>query len=329
MLNVKIAGVGCSLPAQRIFNPELERQLNLAPGWIERVTGIQERRYASAETTVGMGADAARQAIADAKLNVADIECIISASAAPQQAVPCTAAFLQRELGLAEIGCPCFDVDATCLSFLFALHTAAHFVAGGAYKHILIVSSEISTFSRNPYEPESKVLFGDAAAAAVIMPAGENEPSCIWHSAFATDSRGAELTQVVGGGSLHHPNDPATKPEQNLFSMCGPQVFRMSARALPPFFDTFFAHLPFGRSDIHAVVPHQASSYGLRLLWGRLGFDREQVVVNLPMRGNCVAASIPLALAEAVQSGRIQRGQRILLAGTGAGLSMGAMALTY
>lgn len=329
MLKVKIAGVGCCLPARRVLNEELEHPLNLAPGWIQRVTGIQERRYVTTETTVGMGAEAARQAIADAGFSIGDIDCIISASAAPQQAVPCTAAFLQRELGHAGSGCPCFDVDATCLSFLFALHTAAHFVAGGAYRRVLIVSSEISTFSRNPNEPESVVLFGDAAAAAVVTPAEEKEPACIWHSAFATDSRGAELTQVAGGGSLHHPNDPDTTPAQNLFSMCGPQVFRMSARALPPFFDAFFAQLPFDRSDIHAVVPHQASSYGLRLLWERLGFAREQVIVNLPTRGNCVAASIPLALAEAVQEGRIRRGQRVLLAGTGAGLSMGAMALTY
>ncbi len=329
MLKVRIAGLGCCLPVHRVLNADLEAQLNLSSGWIERVTGIQERRYVTTETTVGMGANAARQAIENAGINLTDIDCIISASAAPQQAVPCTAAFLQRELGLAASGCPCFDVDATCLSFLFALHTAAHLVSGGAYKRVLIVSSEISMYSRNPHEPESMVLFGDAAAAAVLTPAEAGEPSCLWHAAFQTDSRGAELTQVLGGGSLHHPNDPATTPAHNLFSMCGPQVFRMSARALPPFFNAFFARLPFDKADIHAVVPHQASSYGLRLLWERLGFAKEQIVINLPIRGNCVAASIPLALAEAVQSGRLQRGHHLLLAGTGAGLSIGAMALTY
>lgn len=231
MLKAKLAGLGSYLPERRVTSEEIAQNLGIPSGWIERVTGVCERRYVSDETVASMGTEAARQACTHAGIALHEIDCIIGASATPQQVVPCTATFFQRALGLEDTNCPCFDVDATCLSFLFALHTAAHFVASGAYRNILIVSSEITTLTRNPEERESAVLFGDAAAAAIISRADEDEPACIWHAAFATDSRGAELTQVLGGGNLHHPNDPTTTPQQNRFAMRGKEVYKMTARA--------------------------------------------------------------------------------------------------
>jgi 3-oxoacyl-[acyl-carrier-protein] synthase-3 len=187
----------------------------------------------------------------------------------------------------------------------------------------------LATHSRDPRQPESAVLFGDAAAAAVVVRARPGETSAIWQARVATFSSGADLAQVRGGGTLHHPNDPATTPAMNLFHMDGPAIFKRATRLIKPFLDDLLAPLGWTPADVDAVVPHQASRHGLEQLTCRFGFRPEQVIVNLPERGNCIAASIPLALAEAVEAGRIRRGHRLLLAGTGAGLTLGAVALTY
>ncbi|MBW7885247.1 MAG: ketoacyl-ACP synthase III, partial [Caldilineaceae bacterium] len=171
--------------------------------------------------------------------------------------------------------------------------------------------------------------FGDAAVAAVVTRAEPHEPSAICHARFQTYHSGADLTAVLGGGTRHHPNDPATTPEMNLFHMDGPGVFKKAARIVGPFLDTFLHEAGWTREAIDYVVPHQASRHGIELLTARLGFRSEQVFSNLPLRGNCIAASIPLGLAEAVATGQVQRGHRLLLMGTGAGLTIGAMTLVF
>jgi 3-oxoacyl-[acyl-carrier-protein] synthase III len=150
----------------------------------------------------------------------------------------------------------------------------------------------------------------------------------VWEQ-FATFSSAADLTAIRGGGTLHHPNDPATTPELNMFRMAGTAIYKQAARHAGPFIEGFLARAGWAREEIDAVVPHQASGHAVALLASRLGFRPEQVVSNLAERGNCVAASIPLALSEAVAAGRIARGDRVLLVGTGAGLTLGAIALIF
>jgi 3-oxoacyl-[acyl-carrier-protein] synthase-3 len=326
---VRIAGLGWHLPERRVGNDEIAARLDIPAEWIGRASGVFERRYVTHETAAGMAAAAARMAQEQAGMGLADLDVIVGASAAPQQAIPCTAALVQRELGAPEGASACFDLNATCLSFLVAFQAVAHLIAVGVYRHALIFSSEIASPGLNPKERESYVLFGDAAAAAILTRAASGEPSALHHGRFETYSSGADATRIVGGGSLHHPNDPATTPEMNLFSMQGRAVFKQAGRLIGPFLDRFFEELGWARGDVDAVVPHQASGHAVSMLTGRLGFREEQVVLNLATRGNCIAASIPLALAEAVHAGRIQRGQRLLLVGTGAGLTLGALALTY
>lgn len=328
-LPITIAGLGWYLPERRVSSVELSERLNVAPGLIERATGVSERRYATHETSAGMGAAAARMALDHAGLHVDDLDAIIGASTAPQQAIPCTAALVQRELGAPEGRSVCFDINATCLSFLVALHTAAHFVAAGVYRCVLIYSSEIVSRSLNPHEWASAALFGDAAAAVVVTRAQPGQRSALHHAKFATFSSGADLTQCVGGGTLHHPNDLATTREMNMFAMDGPAIFRQALRTMRPFVAEFFTTLGWQRESITCVVPHQASRHAVEQLSARLDFRPDQVWTNLATRGNCVAASIPLALAEAVHSGRIVRDDRLLLIGTGAGLTVGAVALTF
>jgi 3-oxoacyl-[acyl-carrier-protein] synthase-3 len=330
MLAVQIAGLGYYLPKTRVLSSNLEEQLALPRGWIEARTGVRERRYAGhGETAVSMAAHASRMALADAGLEPDSIDAIIGASAAPQQGVPCTAALLQRELGARDGGSACFDVNATCLSFLFGLQTAAHLVAAGVYRNVLLFSSDSTKNSLNWSEPESAVLLGDAAAAAVVTSTNGQNASAFLGAQFATFSSGAMLTHFLGAGTLHHPNDPATVPSMNLFHMDGPGVFRLATRSLGPFIDRFLAIVGWEPEQVDAVIPHQASRHGIEYLLKHARFQIAQLIVNLADRGNCIAASLPLALAEAAHGGRIRRGQRLLMIGTGAGITLGAAAIIF
>lgn len=328
-LPVKIAGLGWYLPERCVTSAELAAPLQLAATLIERTTGVVERRYVTHETSAGMGAAAARMALEHAGRGLDDLDVIIGASTAPQQSIPCTAALVHRALGAPEGRSLCFDLNATCMSFLVALHTAAQWIAAGTYRCVLVYSSEIASISLNQQEWESASLFGDAAAAVVLTRSEPTAASAIWHAQFATYSSGSDLTQCLGGGTLHHPNDPDTTREHNLFQMQGPAVFRQALRIMRPFVDQFFTTLGWHPADVDVVVPHQASRHAVEQLSARLGFRQDQVFTNLAGRGNCVAASMPLALAEAVHAGRIQRNDRVVLLGTGAGLTVGAVALTF
>ncbi len=328
-LPVRLAGTGAYLPERIVTSAELEARLNLAPGWIETRTGVRERRYNTGESASFQAAQAAREALANAEMDVCHIDAIVGASSGPQQLIPCTAAFVQKELDAPEGRTFCFDVNATCLSFLTALQLLAPLVASGVYKNVLIFSTEIASRSLNPKQPESFTLFGDGAAAVVLTCTPNGEASALHHTRFATHHSGAEHVQYRGAGSLHSPSDRETTAEMNVFDMNGPQVFRQAMRLAPPFMQTFFCELGWERKSVDCVVPHQASRHGLDLYAGRLGFDETQVFRNIETRGNCIAASIPLALHEAIQAGRIKRGDRVVLAGTGAGLTLGAVGLTF
>lgn len=326
---IRIAGTGAYLPERRITSAELEERLGLTPGWVERRTGVRERRYNDGESAAWQAARAARQALEAAGVEVDAIDAIVGASSGPQQLIPCTAVFVQRELGAPEGRSICFDVNATCLSFAVALQTLAPLIAAGVYRNVLIFSTEIASRSLNPGQPESFTLFGDGAAAAVVTRTPEGDPAMLHGARFATHSSGAELTQYQGAGSLHSPSDPETTPAMNVFDMDGPAVFQQAIRLAPPFIENFFSDLGWRREDVARVIPHQASRHGLDLFAARLGFKEEQVFRNIAERGNCIAASLPLALHEAAQSGSIRRGDRLLLAGTGAGLTLGVVALTF
>jgi len=325
---VRIAAFGTYLPPEVITTSDLERRWGTPVGRVLRVTGVQERRYETTKTSAAMAAAAARHALATAGLSLADIDVLMGASAVPQQVLPCMASLIQRELEETE-GAFCFDVNATCLSFMAALHMAALLISSGEADRILICSSERASQSLNPREWESAGLFGDGAAAAIVTRALPGEASIIEGCRFETYASGAHLATALGGGTFRHPNDPQTKREDNLFHMDGPGILRFGAERYDRFLEKFLTEAGRKVSDYDFVVPHQASRSALHLLTARWGFRQEQIVRNLAHRGNCVAASIPLAFAEAVESGQIQRGHRILMTGTAAGISLGALEMVF
>jgi 3-oxoacyl-[acyl-carrier-protein] synthase-3 len=328
-IGVKIAGVGRYLPERVVASDDVADLCDVPRGWIERHAGVRERRWASeeaGETNAAMAAHAAREALAEAGLDVAELDCLIYASATVQQLIPDTSVFVLRELGLADAGITCLSVHATCLSFVSALDDAACRIASGRSEHVLVVSSEISSVGLNFGEPESAALFGDGAAAVLLCATPPGEASRLEAIRFETYASGADYTTIRGCGTLRPPNDPRTHAEDNLFAMDGPEVLRYSLRRAP----RFLARLLNGTDldGLACVVPHQSSRAGLDAL-RRFGMGNGKVVRTLERTGNCVAASIPIALYEAIRTARIRRGDRFLLLGTSAGLSLGGAVLTY
>jgi len=330
-LPLKIAGVGRYIPERVVPSADLEAKLGLPEGWIERKQGVRERHWIvdpEHETNSFMGAQAAREALADAGLASERVDLIVNASGTQEQAIPDGGPLLQLQLGLGQSGIPCFTVHATCLSFVVAVDMAGSLLSTGRFERILVVTSDISSCALNFAHPESSTLFGDGAAAAVLVRAAEGEPSAVNAARFETYGVGAYATQVPGGGTRKHPNFETTEPEDNLFHMDGPAVFKLAVDYAPGFFKRLFDGQPFGIGDVSCIIPHQASKRALDA-HPIFGMGAERIVRTLDRFGNCVSASIPITLYEAVRTGRLRRGDRALLLGTGAGLSLAGVIFTY
>ncbi len=325
---LKIVGMGRYVPERVVPSTELDARLDLREGWIEEKQGVRERRWATDETSSFMAAEAVREAVADAGMELSDIDLIFNASGTPEQAIPDGSALIQRQLGLGESGVSGMSLHATCLSFLVAMDVTASLLFTERYRNVVIVSSEIASVGLNWSHPESSTLFGDAAAAAVVTRTPEGEASCVHAARLETYGVGAEFTQIPGGGSGRHPNNENTTFEDNLFHMNGPAVFKMAVKYAPPFLERLLPDFGNAVGEIKVVVPHQASKLALDA-HTFMGMPEEMVARTLDRFGNCIAASIPLTLYEVVREGRIGRGDKVLLLGTGAGLSLGGLVLTY
>jgi 3-oxoacyl-[acyl-carrier-protein] synthase-3 len=319
-LRVRIETTGLYLPQTVETAEELAPRIGRSVGWIAERTGVLQRRIADEPVEV-MAAGAAREALGDGP----PPDLVLFAAATPRQLIPDTATFVLRELGLN--GVPGWTVHGTCLSFLAALQTAAALVVVGQKSRVLIVSAEIASAGRDLGDPESAALLGDGAAAAVIGPTGDS-PSRILAFRYNTWPEGADLTEYRGAGTRKAPNDPATTREDNLFHMNGPRVYRMARPKVAVMVDELLGDAGCQVSDIDLVVPHQASGPAVASL-GRLGFPPDRVVDVVGRWGNCIAASLPMALAEAERTGRLVRGTRVLLIGTGAGLSVAGAVLVW
>lgn len=312
MIDVRIVSTGLYLPARIQTSAELSTLIGRSEDWIISRTGVRERRIAE-EPMNRMAARAALDAIGDGPRP----DCIINASLTPLQLIPDSSVFIQRELGWESI--PCWSIHATCLSFLVALMNAAALIQANLYQRILIVSAEAGTPWRNLNQPESAALFGDAAAAVVLEKTSEASAILDWEMSTWPD--GAELTEYRGCGTRKPPGHPGNIPEDNLFNMMGPKVFRLVLMHISGVLRALFERNDMTFEDVDLFILHQASGPGMEG-FVKLGFAREKIVNIVADYGNCIAASMPMTLAIANARGLLRRGDRILIGGTGAGLSI-------
>ena len=310
----KITGSGYYLPPTIETSLDLSQKINKDVNWILSRTGVEERRVSEIDVDQ-MGAIAAKDAIG----NKPKPDLIINASGVPKQTIPDTSVFIQKELGYE--GIPSFSVHSRCLSFITALNVAGSMINSKIYKNILIVSSDRGTRGRNFNEPESASLLGDAAAA-IYLEASNNNKQGLIDFEMSSWPDGAELTQVKGGGTNLHPQDNITKDEDNLFSMNGPEVFKYSLRKVYNMISEILDRNNISKTDIDLLIPHQASGRGVDAYSKYGGFEKGQVMNIISKTGNCVAASIPLALALALENKKIIKDDLIFFVGTGAGLSI-------
>lgn len=335
---IQLKGTGCYLPQRVVPSVELDERFGRPAGTYEGASGVKSRRYAGAEeSSPVMGARAAMAALETARLKAGDIDLILGACGTPHQAIPCTAALIQREMGLENSGIPCFDVNSTCLSFLSAFHLATRLLQAGEYRNILVVSSEVASVGLNHSHLEAAALFGDGAAAAVIGVLPDDATSepvtelLAYH--METYSSGADICEILGGGSGLHPSkeDWRLRPndERFLFNMNGPRIFKMASKVLSPFMRRLEEKSGAPLKHAALLIPHQASDSALEIVRRKLGVPPERFMKIIEHHGNMIAASLPLGLHYAIRDGRLKRGDTVYLLGTSAGFSIAGLVLRY
>jgi 3-oxoacyl-[acyl-carrier-protein] synthase-3 len=307
----------------------LDRRWGKPTGWTEEQTGVAYRCFMeSADNAITMGAAAARRALDAAGVEGSSLDAIISVGSVPYQAIPCTAAFFQRELDLTESGIPAFDINATCLGFLVALDVVAQGIATGRYRTVLIVASEPASLGLNWDDPLTAGLFGDGAAA-VVLGTARRAGACLRASHMQTFSSGLEFCQIRSGGTGLSPRqNPEASIAGAVFEMQGRLAYKMAAEFLPGFLMTLFQRAQVDASGVDVWVPHQASGRAIDHLQRALRLPAERLVMTLNSLGNQVSASLPIALHRGLSNGQIQPGNTIALVGSGAGLAFGGALLS-
>lgn len=324
MIPVRLISVGKAVPSRVVSSESLDARLGHPAGYTLKKSGVRSRYFAGPEESQAqLGAAALLDALRNAALGVGELDLLISACGVPEQALPNTACFIAASAGL-PAGIAAYDVNASCLGFVAALQVAAALLTAGAYRRIAIVSSDLASRGVDWDDPEASLIFGDGAAAVILENGGARQG--ILGAKFATYPEGRRLCEIRGGGTARNPRVGAVAADY-LFRMDGKGVFKLAVQLMPAFLDELFEHADCTLASIDLVVPHQASALGLLHAAKRLGVEESRLVRIYETHGNQVAASIPTALHEAVMSGRARPGQRILMMGTAAGLTLGGMVL--
>ena len=319
-----IVGWGTAVPDGRVTNADLEARLDTSDTWIVERTGIRERRVAGAdETTATLGTTAAAEAIKRAGLTPTDIDLLIVATATPEQPLPHTGAFISDALG---VSCGSFDVAAACAGFVYELVIGASMLQAG-YEHVLIVGAETLSRIVDPMDRTTTVLFGDGAGAAVLAPSAGSPGLLAWD--LGCDGSAASLLEVPAGGSRRPVTSTTVANREHYLKMAGQQVFKKAVRVVVDSATTTLGKAGVDAADVDWFVPHQANARIIDAAGQRLGFTPERTIVNIDRYGNTSSASIPLALFEAVDTGRVRDGDLVLCAGFGAGMTWASALLTW
>ncbi|MDO5090168.1 MAG: 3-oxoacyl-[acyl-carrier-protein] synthase III C-terminal domain-containing protein [Cardiobacteriaceae bacterium] len=315
-------GIGMA-SGHRRDNAALESQWQLPPGEILRQSGVRSRQVLPPEMSQArFAADAVEDALAAGGLAAADIDLLIATAAVPQQAIPCTAAFIAAELGLAP-GTPAFDVNASCLGFVVALHNALHLL--DRYGTIAVVAADIASRGVDWRDVHTASIFGDGAAAVILSREGGARFRCLAYD-YGVHPEGRALCEIRGGGTARHARAGMSEADF-YFRMDGHAVFKMAIAHLPPFTARLLARAGWDFADVDHVIAHQASHLGMQHAQRHLPFRAGSVIDIYAEHGNQVSASIPVVLAHAARAGHLAPGARLLLLGTAAGFAIGGMAL--
>ncbi|MCA9624834.1 MAG: ketoacyl-ACP synthase III [Myxococcales bacterium] len=319
----RILGTGSYLPERIVDNAELEGRLDTTAAWIMEHTGIARRHVAAeGETTSDLATKAARRAIEASGLSVADLDLIILATSTGDSPLPACAVHLQQKLGADLI--PSFDVNASSAGFLYALTIADQFVAAGTYKTVLVAAADLPSRVVRPNDRATVPLFGDGGGAVVLGPSS-GDGRGILSSRIHADGTLADLMQIPGGGSAEPLTPESLERGRHYLHLDGRPLYDVTVRHLTSYSMQALKGARLTSAELNWVIPQQASMPIVNTISGRLGFPLDKFVLNLEDCGNTLAASIPIALDQAVRDGRVKEGQTVLACSLGAGVAWGAM----
>jgi 3-oxoacyl-[acyl-carrier-protein] synthase-3 len=319
---VKIAAVGTYVPERIVTNDDLSLKLDTSDEWISTRSGIRERHIAGdSEAASDLGAIAATRALEAAGVSPTDLDLIIVASLSPDMLFPPTASFISGKIG--ADGTPAFDLSAACTGFIYALATGNAFVASGQAEKVLVVGAEAVSKMIDWTDRSTAVLFGDAAGAALLVPAAEGEEGIIGFD-LGNDPSGTGELSLPAGGSRFPASAETVAGRQHFIKMNGREVFRFATRIITASAVQVLERHGRRVEDVDLFIPHQANIRIIDAAARKLGIAPEKVFSNLERYGNTSCASIPLCLDEAGREGRLKAGDLVLMVGFGAGLSWGS-----
>ncbi len=320
-----IAGVGSYVPARVLTNADLERMVATSDEWIRERTGIRERRIAATgEACSDLAVQAGKRALTAAGLAATDLDMILVATCTGDYPLPATACLVQHQLGATKAAA--CDLSAACCGFVYALSVADAYIKTGL-RHVLVIGSEVMSAITDWTDRNTCVLFGDGAGA-VIVSASDGERG-ILSTHLRSDGTLCELIMVSGGGSRTPPSEKVLTERLQYITMKGNETFKVAVRSLEEIARSTLSAQQLRVEDIDLYVPHQANIRILKAVMERLGFPIEKVMLNVDRYGNTSAASIPIALDEAVREGRIKDGSLVMLGAFGAGLTWASAVIRW
>lgn len=321
-----IVGTGIYLPEKVLTNADMEQMVDTSDEWITSRTGIRERRIISDDmATSDMAIEASKMALRNAGVRAGDVDLVMVATVTPDMMFPATACLVQEKLGAAKAAA--FDLSAGCSGFVYGLGVASQFIETGMYKTVLVIGAESLSRITNWKDRSTCVLFGDAAGAAVLQQVEEG--SGILSVELGADGSGGDMLKLAIGGSRNPFTAENCNHDGRFIYMAGGSVMKFAVRTMGEAALTALGKAGLHKREINCLIPHQANIRIIDAAAKRLDLPMEKVFVNVHKYGNTSAASIPVALHEAVTEGRVQKGDNIVVVGFGAGLTWGASVIKW
>jgi 3-oxoacyl-[acyl-carrier-protein] synthase-3 len=326
MANAGIIGMGHAYPEGVLTNADLEKMVETSDEWITTRTGIKQRHKAAEdEYTSQFGTRAAQQALERAGLKPEDIDIIVCATTTPDQILPSTGALIQARLGATNAAG--MDVFAACSGFLYGLTMVESMIRTGQIRYALVIGAEILTKYVDYTDRSTCVIFGDGAGAAVLGPVEEGRG--ILATKIRSDGRYEEQLYAPGGGTKYGTTHETIDKRMHFFKMKGNELFKVAVRSMADISAEMLEKAGYTVADVDMVIPHQANQRITDAVASRLGVPEEKVYSNIAQHGNTSSASIPIALDECIQSGKIKEGDLVLLTAFGGGVTWGATVIRF
>ena len=321
-----ILGTGSALPEKVLTNFDLEKMVETSDRWITERTGIKERRQAGPhETTSTLSVKASRKALEMAGLTPQKLDLIICSTVSPDMPLPSTAALIQRDLGARA--CCAFDLAAACSGFLFGVTVAEQFIRNGRSRNVLVIGAELLSRYVDYKDRQTCVIFGDGMAAAVLGPVAP--PSGILATDLHTEGQYADHLYIPAGGTASPASHETVASGGHYIKMRGNELFKVAVRSMEEVSRRVLEKAQFCADQVDLFVPHQANQRITEAVRERLGVAPEKVYTNIDRIGNTSSASIPICIDECVRSGRLKRGDMVLMAAFGAGVTWGAVLMRW